>query len=351
MAQVDSQPETFCLSSQIGDIIFSSTEEKGTLTLTLSHGGTTHTVMEETLWTDSNGHVTIDSLSSLVEPYLREYKCMTMDCSYDDGDTAADIDTVTLLYCTADVGMTAQQWVDNHFLTVLAGEKMTAYNREERLYACGAAVVTVEADVMLPAGDFVTRTVTLNAVSTTDNISQFNVSPKTIINALQLTGGRLLAYTVTAGNRSQEFCLQEEQVLPMPSLVFVNSFGCEEFLHCNGTLKREGKFTRSTARISERLRNYKVTEERKFTANTGWLNEAMADWAEEALRSYEVYLWQDGQRGKEVVITESKSETTNEDDYMTAYEVTYTYAQRIHNVVQHRSATRIFSEQFEDIYA
>ncbi|MBR4269619.1 MAG: hypothetical protein IKQ47_07560 [Prevotella sp.] len=351
MAQIVSQPGTFCLSSQIDDIVFSSAEEEGTLTLTLSHGGTVLTVMEETLYTDSSGRVTVGSLPSLVETYLREYGTMTMDGAFDDGTATAAIDTVTLLYCAADVGMTAQQWVDSHFLTILTGEKMTAYNREERLYAYGATEVTVAAEVMLPAGDFTTRTVTISAVKTTDGISQFNVSPKRIISAIDLIGGRLLCYTVTAGGRSQEFRLQEEQILPCPSLLFVNSFGCDELLHCNGTLKREGKYTRASARIHGRLRNYKVTEEHKFTANTGWLSDAMADWAEELLRSHEVYLWQDGQRGKEVVITDSKSETNNEDDYMTAYEVTYTYAQRTHNVLTRTAATRIFSEQFDEVYA
>ena len=140
-----------------------------------------------------------------------------------------------------------------------------------------------------------------------------------------------------------------EAILPEPSLVFVNSFGCEEFLHCNGTLKRSSKFDRQSGRAKSRLLQYAIIEERQFVANTGWLNDSMADWAEDLFRSDEVYLWNAG-RGHEVVITDSKSDITNEDDELTAYEFTYTYAQRINNVIRRRRASRIFSDTFEAIY-
>ena len=76
----------------------------------------------------------------------------------------------------------------------------------------------------------------------------------------------------------------------------------------------------------------------------------MAEWATDCLRSDEVYLWENGRRGKEIVITDSKDEINNEDDYMTDYELTYTYAQRVNNVMRRRRAARIFSDTFEDIY-
>jgi hypothetical protein len=142
----------------------------------------------------------------------------------------------------------------------------------------------------------------------------------------------------------------EDLVLPEPALLFVNSFGVEEFLHCCGTLKRDSKYTRSSTRIRSRLKNYHITEEKQFTANTGWMTDAMAEWADELFRSEEVYLWGRGSRGHEVVVSDSKSEWKNEDDFLVAYEFTYTYAQQTHNVLVKKQRSRIFSEQFEEIY-
>ena len=81
-----------------------------------------------------------------------------------------------------------------------------------------------------------------------------------------------------------------------------------------------------------------------------WMNDDMADWAEELFRSDEVWLWEDKQRGHEVVVSDSKSEVNNEDDFMVAYEFSYTYAQKVQNVMRKRKTVRIHSEQFEDIY-
>ena len=99
-----------------------------------------------------------------------------------------------------------------------------------------------------------------------------------------------------------------------------------------------------------RLRNYRIIEDRQFTANTGWLNEAMADWADELFRSSEVNLWVNGEKGREVVLSDSKSEVTNEDSHMPAFEFTYTYAQRIHNVMQPNHAGRIFDNTFDHTF-
>lgn len=350
MATVISQPGTLVLSSDIDDIVFSTSEEKGDLTVSLICDGTAHTVLEETLFADSNGRITVGDIASLVEPFAREYLRIVLNATFDDDDTAASIDPVTIIYCMADTGLTAQQFLGSHFLTVLDGEKMTAYGREERLYAYDSTTVSVSAEVRTATGVYQTRTATLNATSTENDISQFNVSVNDIISALNMIGGRLLFYTVSSGSRSQDFRVVEDLTQPDPSFAFVNSFGCVEFLHCVGTVKREGKYTRSSARFNRNLKNYQIKEERKFVANTGWLNDAMADWAEDILRSSEVFLWVNGQCGHEVVITESKSETNNEEDYMTMFEITYQYAQHIQNVMCKRKAARLFSEQFEEIY-
>ena len=76
----------------------------------------------------------------------------------------------------------------------------------------------------------------------------------------------------------------------------------------------------------------------------------MADWADDLFRSDSVYLWVDGTLGREVVLSDSKSEITNEEDHMPAFEFSYTYAQRIHNVMQPGRVGRIFDHTFDHTF-
>lgn len=350
MATLISQPSTFCFSSVVEDIVFGTNAESGVLTLSVVHNGAIQPVLAETMYPGSDGSIVICDLSSLIEPYAKQHLLVTMQCSFTDAAGTASISPVTVLYAMADVDMPASDFVNSHFLSILNGEKITAMGREERLYAYGTNTATVIADVLLTTGQYNTLSAEIGASGTTGNISQFDVSPERIASLVGLVGGRLLDYTIEAGSRQQNFHCVVDQFPPAPSLIFTNSFGCQEFVHCVGTHKKASKYDRKSARIMGRLRNYLITEERQFTANTGWLNEAMADWADDLFRSEEVYLWVDGMTGRSVVLSDSKSEITNEDDNMPAFEFTYTYAQRIHNVMQPRHAGRIFDNTFDQTF-
>lgn len=350
LPQIVSQPATLGFSAMLADIIISTEAGSGLFVLDLVIGTERANLLQETFYASSDGTITVGELPALVEPYIQAYGRVTMEASFTDTAGAASISPVTILVGAVDVGMTTQDFVSTHFLTVLDGEKITSLSREERLYAYDEDEATVSADVRLPDGSFDTLTAELQAVATEDDISQFDVSPRKILELLDTTGARLLYYTVTAGQRKQLFRCIVEQVPPEPSFLFVNSFGCEELVHCTGTLKQSSKFDRQSARIRGRLRAYQITEERLFTANTGWLNDAMAEWVTDLLRSMEVCLWSKEGRGKHVVITDSKNECESDDDYMPEYEITYTYAQRTQNIMHKRKAARLFSDQFEEIY-
>ena len=355
MATLRQYPPALCFSSDITDIIFGTNDESGILQLDIVHGTERETLLEETMYPSVDGSIAISDLSSLVEPYARQYLQIQMECKFTDASGSASISPVIVLYSMADVGMdpSAAGWfVENHFLTILDGEKITARGREERLYAYGADTVTVIADVQLATGQFNTLSAELTPFEHVNgtNIYSYDVSPENVASLIGLVGGRLLGYWAEAGSRRQRFRCVVDQVPPAPSLCFVNSFGCYELLHCVGTHKKESKYERRTARVMGRLRNYRITEDRQFTANTGWLNEAMADWADDLFRSEKVMLWVGDGPGRDVVISNSKSEITNEDDHLPAFEFTYVYAQRIHNVLEPTRAGRIFDSTFDHTF-
>lgn len=350
MATKVTQPSTFCFSSDIGEIRFSTSDVSARLLLKLTCNGTATTLLDETVYPSADGTVSVTDIESMVEVLLRQHLQGTLTCTLTDTAGTASITSVTVLYSMADVGTTATDFTQNHFLTTLNGAKVTAMGREERLYAYGATQVTVSGTVLNADNTTTTKSHTLNAGSTSGSVSQFDVSPSNVEALLNLTSGRLLEYTVTAGARKQKFELMEDEVPPAPSLVFTNSFGVQEFIHCTGTHSKVSKYERTSARMAGRLRNFRVVEDRQFTANTGWLNTAMADWADELFRSTEVYLRVGGHTGRGIVITDSKSELSNEDGELPSYEFTYGYAQRIHNVMQPSHAGRVFDNTFDHTF-
>ncbi|MBQ8453286.1 MAG: hypothetical protein IJ539_05845 [Prevotella sp.] len=353
MASVKDQPATLCFSSMVEDIVFSTNAENGILLLEIVHNGERETILEETMYPSIDDTIVISDLPELVEPYARQYLRVTLECSLTDAAGKAGISPVTVLYSMADVGESATAFTDHHFMTILDGEKMTAMGRREQLSAYEVEAVTVIADVQLQTGEYNTLSAELHPFTTDTGISTFDVSPANVTALVGLVGGRLFGYTIEAGERRQRYRVVEDQTAPAPSLYFVNSFGCYELLHCVGTHKKDSKYERKSTRIKGRLKNYRTVEDRQFTANTGWLNQAMADWADDLFRSETVLLWvggEDGGPGREVVISDSKSEITNEDGHMPAFEFTYTYAQRIHNVMEPTRAGRIFDNTFDHTF-
>jgi hypothetical protein len=201
MATLIQQPASFSFSSAVDDIIFATSEERGNLLLTVTAVGTSAavTVLDETLYA-VDGRINLCELGALIEPYVRQYQELTLNCTFDDG-TPVSITPVTVFYANADVGMDAASFVSSHFLTTLSGEKVTSLLRDEFLYARGATTVTVTAKILLASGAIQTLTASLSAEAT-NVVSRFRVSADTVASAISLpTGATLISYSVTAGNR------------------------------------------------------------------------------------------------------------------------------------------------------
>lgn len=355
MATIIQAPTSVSFLSNLEDVIFGSNADHAEVLVAVTYAGDTETIYDETLYPDAEGRIELAEMSELLEPYVRARLNVVMQATikeYNASDVLqSQLSTTpcTVLFAMVDIGEEASEFVTKHFLTTLNGPKVTDIGCEERLYAYDVSSVTITAEYLSSNGGIVTKTGTLTPAGTSDSISAFFVSPDNILELLGSSWGSLVRYTVTAGNRSQVFDI-ERGARPVPSLAFINSFGCIEFLHCHGTHQKDSKYTRQSTRIRGQLRNYKVQEERNFKANTGWLTTDMADWADELFRSQEVYLWVDGQCGREVVITESTSIISNEDSDMPSFDFTYQYSQRLHNVMQRTHAGRIFDNTFDHTF-
>ena len=310
---------------------------------------------EEALWPVA-GTVTIMELGDLFAPYAQKHLAVTVGIesqplNADDEEVGAPTSsTISVLFSRADVGVPASEFYTSHFLTILQGTKITARGRLEYLYYYGSEAARVKAeyddgsiqwfDALQSGGSSV--------------YTQLDVSP----DYYAVAGRQLVAYTVTAGLRSQRFEMDLSEPDCAPIMEFYNSFGVWELLYCTGTHQVTPEYKRSSTRVNGRMRNYLIEESRNFKADTGFLNTAMANWADDLFRSDMVYVVNvvDGQLtsiggGREVVITDSKSDNSNDDDHMPRFTFTYQYAQRNHNVLQMNRVGRIFDNTFDHTFS
>jgi len=300
-------------------------------------------LLQESLWPAGNV-ITLSDLGEMLEPYARRQLVCSVTISA--GGTAS---TITVLYAMVDVGISASEFYSGYFLSVLMGTKVTARGRRELLWYYGSESAAVTAEY----ADGSRQSFAAPAAGGSSTYTCIDVSPDHFITS----GKQLVAYTVTAGNRSQRFEMDFSEPDCAPILEFYNSFGVWEYIYCTGKHQVGSDFKRSQARIGGRLRNYRIEETRTFKADTGILTTAMANWAEELFRSDEVYVVnvidgsvQDANGGREVVLSDSKSDRTNEDDHMPRFTFSYQYAQRIQNVLQMNRVGRIFDNTFDQTF-
>ena len=300
-------------------------------------------LLSEDLWPVGNV-ITLSDLGELLEPYARKTLVSSVTISADNTSAAFSV-----LYAMVDVGISAEEFYTGYFLSILMGTKTTAAGRRELLWYYGSDAASVTARY----SDGTTAAFTPAVVGGTTAYTCIDVSPDNFVTAQK----QLVAYTVTAGNRSQQFEMDLSVPDCAPILEFYNSFGVWEYIYCTGTHRVAPEYKRSAARIGGRLRNYRIEETRTFKADTGILSTAMAGWADELFRTDEVYVVNvingevvDRDGGKEVVITDSKSDNSNDDDYMPRFTFSYQYAQRIHNVLQMNRVGRIFDNTFDHTF-
>jgi hypothetical protein len=329
-------------SSQIPDVVIGSVSQSAEVTVRLQGEDP---VYQETLYpAPGQNYIVMEELQALLTPYAMQRLTVVAEISV--GGTVQA--TFRVIFATVDLGddVTAQEFYESHFLTLLSGAKQTAIGRLEYLHYYGTDTATVTARYT----DGTTKSFEPVVTGGNNNYKQIDVSP----GLFTQEGKQLCRYTVVVGGRQQLFDVLPSRPDCAPVLLFVNSFGVEELLYCTGEHQATPEFKRSQTRIGRLLRTYRLEETRHFKADTGPLTQAMADWVDDALRSDEVRVcnFYNGQirPGKEVTVTEAKHDRSNAPDHMDRATFTYEYAQRNHNVMQLFREGRIFDNTFDDTF-
>lgn len=332
-------------SCSLPDISFSIGKAMARVEMTL--GG--ETVFSENLY-PVGGKIVMSDLGSFVTLLVRQQLVANLVVSISESSDGESWGTTTtmeakVLYCTCDLGdMTAGTFAEEHYLTLLMGEKVTAHGRLEFLHYIGSE----EALVHVEYEDGTSADISATKVQGNDSYTTIDVSPSRFTK----DGTTFHEYTVTAGKRVMLFTIDPTQPDCAPVLLFQNSFGMDEIAYCTGKHAVSPSFKRDATYIQGKYRNYKVEETRTFKANTGFIPQDMTQWWDDVLRSDYIrvmrFVGGEPKVGREVTVTESKSDNDNMDDTMPSFTFSYRYAQRNHNVLDlDRTVGRIFDNTFD----
>ena len=300
-------------------------------------------LFSEKFTVDKEGVIEITTIGELLEPYLE--KKLNQEFSYRIVDAQEEVSkTFRVQYCRAEIDIPAAAFLKNFFLTTMQGDKSILLDTPEFIHFYEDTPSSVVAQVVYDVEGVIQKEEKILKTQTTAHvINTLEVSPY----LLEKEGAKLIEYTIKADARSQRYIIDYQSVEARPRLLFTNSFGCQETFLCKGTLELESKITRSAGWVNSQLRNFDTQEERIYKANTGYMTPAVANWAEDLIRSKEIYLLNDRTPGKEIVIVDSKVNRSMRFDELPSFTFDYQLAQRNHNVLLFKEAGRIFDASFD----
>lgn len=332
----------YAFSSSLSELVFTTSATSASVVIKIGN----EIILGETYVPDNTGKIRIREIDQLLEPYLPNRLIETFSYSINDGISTKE-KSFMVQYCTAEIPYAAAVFMQKYFLSSLVGEKVTARGRKEFLHFIAAEPCQVEVQCCyLMNVSTKVETIVLRQVTELNKVITIDVSP----DCFDKPDWKLLHYNVKAGDRLQQFRMERDSPDAAPCLLFTNSFGCQETLYCTGTHQAAPEYNRNTAYVDGLFKNYQIEENRIFKASTGILNIPMAGWADDLFRSKEIYLLVDSLPDKEITITESKSERSNNHDALPEFSFEYRYAQRNHNILQLGRAGRVFDNTFDNTF-
>lgn len=351
--------QTRHFSCSVPDMTFSIGGTRAKVTISSPRMADGSHIFQEILYPDNNGVITLSDFSSLLEPYAFQFLEFPLvmaveeqSVTYDEGnvETVTAIDGKTrstiVVCCLSDINTSCDDFITNHFLSLISGTRQTAPGRMELLSLLGQGTVTVTAYY----SDGSSASSAANIVAGNDHFTTVDVSP----DRFGVSGKDLVRYVAVCGNRSQEYeMIQDPEPDVAPILLFMNSFGVQELAYCTGEHQQVPVFDRKTTKVGKLKKHYRIEERETFKADTGVMSFAMANWWREVFRSRDVRVVPSLEYvtdGLPVNITAQDAKLSNAADHLPRYTFDYEYAQDNHNVFDVRQEGRIFDNTFDNTF-
>ncbi len=298
---------------------------------------------------DADGYVYVRDLRSLIEPVVASLPGAPVSFNYSfnvPGGSAELSKSFTAYMSRTGISADVASFISGRFLTLMQNRpKLTALGRKEylHLYVSESTPVTVS-ETYWRNGAMVNFTITLTTLASSTSVRTIDVSPSRFVRS----GYQLTQYIVRAGARTAVFRIDDHATDAAPCIVFRNSFGCQETIYCRGTHVDELKMDRSTAWADGELVLYDTRENRECQAATGILSPAMAEWADDLLRSTETYLLDaSGNAARRITITDHERKYTNDYDELRGFTFKYRPSSRLQTVTLIAGQSNIFDDTFD----
>jgi len=289
MAQITTNIPAICFPAEVDRIDISATAGES-VAVDITLGG--QCVFSTSMMADSSGHIVLDDLAEFFESLLDD---IVKSCTVTADE---DSDTFTIYPCKVKPRITAVQFLNKSFLTLLNGPKATYNSAIEFLTYVDLNntndTPTISAVWINPdTAEIQTTSEELTPSQAEGYGLLLNVSPS-ILTAPD-DGYLLHSYAVNVGSRTQKYIIRRPVDITPISILFTNAFGQLETFHCFGTSVKETKPKYSAASYAGRTRNYLVEAVPEWKVSTGPLNDATQLLFEDVSTSMKAWRMSDGE--------------------------------------------------------
>lgn len=298
------------------------------------------TIIDEELYFDSDGKISIEDLASLLIDFIKD----TTEEHIFSVTVGGEMSSCYLMACTVDLDKPAMQVVNESFLSPLMGPKTTYLNGEEflRVYSIGGSEdLSVRAKFLSESGDvYSVERVFSDGVDT--SYAMLRVSPTQILSMLDKPDGTLLDYTVTVGKRMQRYIVRQQNAEEI--IYFLNSF-LEEDTFYVAHIEKEVKPTRTMVNIKGKRKVVYVDPSAKTKATSFPLMDSELPLAEDLVCAKDVWL-----KDKYMVaITDNDFKHTSDSAELPRLSVTW---QPSAKRLSHKTSTipQTFDKTFDETY-
>lgn len=261
-----------CFSSAFPQVQISSTYAEVTVKLKINAN-----VIHTAVLYPYNGTVWLSYARDIIEEWLSENELpscsVQVTAEASGGSVTASSTSATVIYCVMGMPVSAATFTSKRFLTTLPSRKLSRKGCGICLYYYGSGSASLKLTVLKTSGSRATVTSSISSSGT--GMHSIILSMDSIMSKAGTGVAKVLAATVTAGDRTASFFFTDQ----VPDLVFSfsNAFGCPEYLELIGTTATVDEVTQETAVLERSLVQYDRSVTRSYKTRCSGLTKEMAE--------------------------------------------------------------------------
>lgn len=343
---VESYIPQFAFSSNFQEIILSVVKSDVTFVLSKKlTSGEYIEILRETYVPDNDLKIYILGLSEIIASNISGGSFNEFRFHFSNKENTL-IYTSKVILSRAEINISAAQFVESHFLTLMQGDRTVQIDSVQflSLYVTKPTLVKYAARY---------RDLNGNYSNSSGELADLDVIDRTIGMAINLSAYEkadhdLVKFAVIADNRTATFLIDGYSRPSVLELIFVNNFGVSESFAVMGSMNRENKYSNELGYMQGKFKKYHIEALREYTVNTGVLDQNTANWIEDLYNSENVYIARNKTFWKEITITDATVKRSSLQSELPSHEFKYRLSQRNQVVVDFKEdSLRIHDDSFD----